>query len=103
MISGFVITLKEPLEADAQPTRANVVVTRDIPAGGSFKVEATNNPYDTAPVWEDCTNAVIQGVAHVFENKINTAAQYGMNIRVTVERGDALTACWVSGIGGNFE
>ena len=103
MISGFVITLKEPLEADAQPTRANVVVTRDIPAGGSLKVEATNNPYDTAPVWEDCTNAVIQGVAHVFENKINTAAQYGMNIRVTVERGDALTACWVSGIGGNFE
>ena len=35
--------------------------------------------------------------------KINTAAQYGMNIRVTVQRGDALTACWVSGIGGNFE
>lgn len=42
-------------------------------------------------------------VAHVFTNKINTAAQYGMNIRVTVQRGDALTACWVSGIGGNFE
>ena len=45
----------------------------------------------------------IQGVAHVFTNKINTAAQHGMNIRVTVQRGDALTACWVSGIGGNFE
>jgi len=31
------------------------------------------------------------------------ATQFGLNIRVTVERGDALTACWVSGIGGNFE
>ena len=102
-IAGFVITLSAPLEADSQPTRANVKVTRDIPAGGTFKVEATNNPFDASPVWEDCTNAVVQGVAHVFENKINTAAQYGMNIRVTVERGDALTACWVSGIGGNFE
>ena len=102
-IAGFVITLSEPLEADEQPTRANVKVTRDIPAGGTFKVEVTNNPFDASPVWEDCTNAVIQGVAHVFTNKINTAAQYGMNIRVTVERGDALTACWVSGIGGNFE
>ena len=102
-ISGFIITLATPLEAEAQPTRANVKVTRDIPAGGTFKVEATNNPFDASPVWEDCTNAVVQGVAHVFENKINTAAQYGMNIRVTVERGDALTACWVSGIGGNFE
>lgn len=102
-IAGFVITLSTPLEADSQPTRANIKVTRDIPAGGTFKVEATNNPFDASPVWEDCTNAVVQGVAHVFTNKINTAARYGMNIRVTVQRGDALTACWVSGIGGNFE
>lgn len=102
-IAGFVITLSAPLEADSQPTRANIKVTRDIPAGGTFKVEVTNNPFDASPVWEDCTNAVVQGVAHVFTNKINTAAQYGMNIRVTVQRGDALTACWVSGIGGNFE
>lgn len=102
-IAGFVITLSAPLEADSQPTRANVKVTRDIPAGGTFKVEVTNNPFDASPVWEDCTNAVVQGVAHVFTNKINTAARYGMNIRVTVQRGDALTACWVSGIGGNFE
>lgn len=102
-IAGFVITLSAPLEADSQPTRANIKVTRDIPAGGTFKVEVTNNPFDASPVWEDCTNAVVQGVAHVFTNKIDTAAQYGMNIRVTVQRGDALTACWVSGIGGNFE
>ena len=98
-IAGFVITLSAPLEANSQPTRANVKVTRDIPAGGTFKVEVTNNPFDASPVWEDCTNAVIQGVAHVFTNKINTAVQHGMNIRVTVQRGDALTACWVSGIG----
>lgn len=79
------------------------MVNRDIPAGGTFKVEACNNPYDVAPIWEDCTNAVIAGLAHVFKNKTNTAVQFGLNIRVTVERGDALTACWVSGIGGNFE
>lgn len=102
-IDGFIITLTEPLEAESQPTRCNITVTRDIPAGGEFKVEATNNPFDTSPVWEDCTNAVIAGHAHVFENTMNTAAQYGLNIRVTVKRGTALTNCWVSGIGGNFE
>ena len=102
-INSFVITLSEPLEAQSQPTRCNINVNRDIPAGGTFKVEACNNPYDVAPVWEDCTNAVVAGLAHVFENKTNTAVQFGLNIRVTVERGDALTACWVSGIGGNFE
>ena len=102
-INSFVITLAEPLEAESQPTRCNINVNRDIPAGGTFKVEACNNPYDVQPVWEDCTNAVISGLAHVFENTVNTATQFGLNIRVTVERGDALTACWVSGIGGNFE
>lgn len=102
-INSFVITLSEPLEAESQPTRCNITVNRDIPAGGTFKVEACNNPYDVAPIWEDCTNAVIAGLAHVFKNKTNTAVQFGLNIRVTVERGDALTACWVSGIGGNFE
>ena len=102
-ISGFVIVLSAPLEATEQPTRCNVTITRDIPAGGTFTVEVTNNPYDASPVWEDCTNAVQQGLAHVFNNTLNTSAQYGLNIRVTVTRGDALTACWVSGIGGNFE
>ena len=102
-ISGFVIYLETPLEAEAQPKRANIVVTRGIPAGGTFKVEATNNPFDPTPVWEDCTNAVVQGVAHVFENTENAAVQFGLNARVTVERGDAISECWVSSIGGNFE
>lgn len=102
-IAEFVITLATPLPAESQPKRCNITVSRDIPAGGEFKVEACNNPFDVTPVWEDCTNAVIQGTAHVFTNKINTAAEYGLNIRVTVKRGEALTTCWVSGIGGNFE
>lgn len=102
-IDGFIIMLTEPLEAESQPTRCNITVNRDIPAGGEFKVEATNNPFDTSPVWEDCTNAVVAGHAHVFTNTMNTAAQYGLNIRITVKRGTALTNCWVSGIGGNFE
>ena len=32
--------------------------------------------------------------------KIRTTKEFGES---TVQRGDALTACWVSGIGGNFE
>lgn len=42
-INSFVITLAEPLEAESQPTRCNINVNRDIPAGGTFKVEACNN------------------------------------------------------------
>jgi len=45
----------------------------------------------------------MRGVALVYKNKKTTAVKFGMNIRVTVERGDAISACWVSSIGGNFE
>ncbi|WP_277669065.1 DUF6273 domain-containing protein [Caproiciproducens galactitolivorans] len=102
-VSGLTIQFSEPLEATTQPKRVNISVTREIPAGATFKVEATNNPFDPSPAWEDCTNAVLQGVAHVFENTVNAAVQYGLNIRVTVNRGAAIGTCWVSGIGGNFE
>lgn len=102
-INSFVIYLENPLEAEQQPRRVNVVVTRNIPAGGTFKVEVTNNPFDPSPAWEDCTNAVLQGVAHVFDNTENAAVQFGLNVRVTVSRGEALSECWVSSIGGNFE
>ena len=102
-VTSFVVTLAAPLEAAAQPKRANITVTRDIPAGGSFKAEATNNPFDPSPAWEDCTNAVLAGLAHVFENTENSALQFGLNVRVTVQRGEAISPCWISGIGGNFE
>jgi hypothetical protein len=102
-ISGFVIELAEPYEVSAQPTRCFITINRDIPAGGTMKVEACNNPFDVAPTWEDCTAAVISSLAYVFQNNVNTATQRGLSVRVTVERGTALTTCWVSGIGVNFE
>lgn len=102
-IDGFVVYLETPLSALAQPKRVNVVVTRSIPAGATFKVEVTNNPFDPAPIWEDCTNSVLQGTAHVFENTENAAVEFGLNIRVTVFRADAISEVWISSIGGNFE
>ena len=93
MVAGFVNTLSAPLEADSRPTRANIKVTRDIPAGGTFKVEATNNPFDASPRLgglheRSCSRRC---------TRFHKQDQHGGG------RGDALTACWVSGIGGNFE
>jgi hypothetical protein len=102
-ITGLTIGLKQPLPAAAQPRRATIGVTRQIPAGATFKAETTNNPYDAAPVWEDCTRAVLSNLAYVFDNAINVSPQYGMSIRVSVVRGAAIGECWVSGITGNFE
>lgn len=87
----------------ARPTRIMIVVTRNIPAAATFKVEVCNNGYDASPTWEDATDAVKSGLVHVFANNTKTGANWGVLVRVTVERNGATGACYVSAIGGNFE
>ena len=92
-----------PWVASSMPTRIMLVVTRNIPSAATFKVEVANNGYDSSPTWEDCTDAVKSGLVHVFSNTTKTATNWGVLVRVTVDRNGATGACYVSAIGGNFE
>ena len=92
-----------PWAASTMPSRIMLVVTRNIPSSATFKVEVCNNGYDVSPTWEDATDAVLSGLVHVFSNKSKTASNWGVLVRVTVERNGATGACYVSAIGGNFE
>ena len=92
-----------PWEASTMPSRIMLVVTRNIPSASTFKVEVCNNGYDGSPTWEDATDAVVSGLAHVFTNTTKTASLWGVRVRVTVARNGAIGACYISAIGGNFE
>ena len=92
-----------PWEASTMPSRIMLVVTRNIPSASTFKVEVCNNGYDSSPTWEDATDAVVSGLAHVFSNAKKTASLWGVRVRVTVARNGATGACYISAIGGNFE
>ena len=92
-----------PWVSSTMPSRIMLVITRNIPSAATFKVEVCNNGYDASPTWEDATDPVMSGLVHVFSNKTKTAANWGVLVRVTVERNGATGACYVSAIGGNFE
>ena len=102
-VTGFEVVKKVPYDSTAMPTQIRVSVVRNIPDGATFKVEVCNNGYDTSPTWKDITAYVISGDIYDFENTTKTAAKWGVNIRVTVERGTASGACYITEIGGNFE
>ena len=102
-VNTIVIQKSTPWTVSAMPTRIMLVVTRNIPAGATFKVEVCNNGNDTSPTWEDCTDAVESGLVHVFTNKTKTATNWGVKFRVTVSRNNRTGMCYVSAIGGNFE
>ena len=103
LVDSFTIRNSTPWASTTMPTRIMVVVTRNIPAESTFKVEVCNNGNDTSPNWEDATDAVKSGLVHVFANKAKTANTWGVVVRVTVSRNGATGACYVSAIGGNFE
>lgn len=103
LVDGFTIQNSTPWVSSTMPGRIMLVITRNIPSTATFKVEVCNNGYDASPTWEDATDAVMSGLVHVFSNKSKTASNWGVLVRVTVERNGAIGACYVSAIGGNFE
>lgn len=103
LVESFTIRNSTPWVSSTMPSRIMLVITRNIPSAATFKVEVCNNGYDASPTWEDCTDAVKSGLVHVFANTAKTATNWGVLIRVTVERNGATGACYVSAIGGNFE
>lgn len=97
------VELKTPLEATEMPTRINVEVIAEVPAGASFEVYVCNNGNDPVPAWENATEAVLGRRAHVFENNMKQATNWGVNVKVEIIRNTAIGECNITGIGGNFE
>jgi hypothetical protein len=102
-VSEIEFTLAEPLAADDAVSRVVMSITRQIPPGADFTVEVCNNAYDVAPTWEDITAAVLAGSAFTLSNAAKTDADWGFNVRVKVNRLEALGDCFIKGMGGNFE
>lgn len=102
-VTTLVAQRTTPLASSTKPTRLVATVVKNIPSEATFKVEACNNGFDATPVWEDITSTMLKGQAHVFTNTVKTASQWGVNIRVTVDRNGAEGACYITEIGGNFE
>ena len=99
----MVIQRTNPLTFSNKPTRLIVTVVKNIPPEATFKVEACNNGFDSSPTWEDITSSVKVGQTHVFSNSTKTASNWGINVRVTVNRNGGEGACYITEIGGNFE
>lgn len=102
-VTSFTIQNSSPMAASTRPTRIKVSVVRNIPPEATMKIEVCNNGFDSSPTWEDATSSMNNGLVHLFSNTTKTATQWGVRIRVTVNRNGGSGACYVSSIGGNWE
>jgi hypothetical protein len=97
-----IVTLHDPLSADERPSAILVSVTGSMPDGSDLLVEVCNNALDDDPAWEDMTDKAKMGKKFFFTNTDKTAENWGVNIRVTIERGISVEPVFITGIGGNF-
>ena len=102
-VTRLVVERTTAIPCDTRPKSIRVTVVKNIPPEADFKVEACNNGRATSPVWEDITDHVLYGRVYDFENTLGVDSEWGINIRVTVDRNGAEGACYITEIGGNFE
>ena len=102
-VTAFAIQNSIIMAASTRPTRIKVSVNRNIPPEATLKIYVCNNGFDSTPTWEDATSAMNNGLVHLFSNTTKTATQWGVKIRVTVNRNGGSGACYVTSIGGNWE
>lgn len=98
-------TLQTPLPADDMVTKTIMSITREIPAGAVMQIYVCNNGFDEIPTWEDITAKVVDGEKFFFANTVKTAAEWGYNIKICVQRlgADVGDAIFITSVGGNFE
>lgn len=93
---------KVPYASTDMPGRAKIYVNRQIPTNAIFKVYACNNAFDANPTWEDVTSSVTNNLVYMFTNKTKTATDWGVKIKVVVDRNNTAGECYISEVGGNF-
>jgi hypothetical protein len=82
------VTLISPFECDEMATRMYATVSGSFPSGCVFKFYASNNAFDTSPVWQDVTDEVQMKKKFYFSNTTKTASKWGVSLKLEVERGE---------------
>jgi hypothetical protein len=89
---------------DGMPKRVLITLERYLPPGSQIEfVRVTNNAMDETPTWEDATAAVTAGRGYLFTNQQKTAANWRINIWVSIAKGTATERVRLEGYGGAFD
>ena len=96
------LTLTQPIAAGKPITAATLQVEGSIPDDAAFSVQVTNNALDDQPVWQDATEAVLQGGNVLFTH--STAAKGpAFNFRIEAARGASGDGGYISKVSGAFQ
>lgn len=99
-----VILARKGIETDAIASRVLITDAGIFSARGTItKLEVCNNSFDDKPTWEDATTMFKAGRAYNFQNKTKKNAKAGVNVMVTIEKGESKAPSYITATGGSFD
>jgi hypothetical protein len=101
-VNKIVFHLKVPMIASLRPTAIKVDVSKISRPGSVFLVEACNNGFDSEPNWEDITNHVQEGTVAALQNEEKESIDWGIDIKVSLDRASSQGDCYIGSINGNY-
>ena len=101
----YVLDSKLVFQTNSIPTDEaanNIVVNmiHDTTGEPTVKIEVTNNASASEPTWEDMTQEWMQNKAYTFQNK--PSEDYGVAVRVTLEKNENTKYVYVNGLGFSY-
>ena len=103
VVKRLVMKLKTAIETDVAAKKILITPGWKVATGAIAKVEVCNNGFDSSPTWEDATSVVEAKKSFNFQNTSKSATKWGIDVRLTIERGSATTNSYITGIAGAFE
>lgn len=102
-VTSCAFTQTAAFTVDDMPTRCVVNIQGAFPEGSVLTVQICNNGNDASPTWETITQQALLGQKYFFQNETKTAANWGIKVQASLERGTADGDCYISSIGGVFQ
>ena len=101
-VTSAVIRLDAAMPADDRISIVVATIVGVIPKDANVSFLVTNNGNDPEPVWEDATEAILNGESYTFINQ-TAAAGFAFNFELSVSRGESDEGGYISGVGGAFQ
>ncbi len=97
------VQIGQPIKTDYAISKVTMTMQTVKEVDAVVTIKACNNAFDANPTWEDITAAVMSKKAAVLQNNAKTAASWGLNVQIDIQKGQEAGTISIEGFALSYE
>ena len=97
------VQMGQPIKTDYAISKVIMTMQIDREVDATITVKACNNAFDDSPTWEDITAAVMAKKAATLQNNTKTAGAWGLNVQISIQKGQEAGTISIDGFALSYE